>query len=113
MMVIEALTLSNEIPWKTAFAKYWTSESLTAYNFVEPWFPLTFHIYDPVFNTYLINSWKPEDWPLAFCFWLPVHLSKAQEGQSLSNRNEFDINVYWISVFYFMSAFEKEIVKAK
>ena len=46
-----------------------------------------------------------EDWPWAFCFWL--HLSKAQEAQSLS----IEINVYLISVFYFKSAFKKEIVK--
>ena len=109
MMVIQALPLSNEIPWKTAFAKYWTSEFLTAYNFVEPWLPLTSHIYESVFNIYLMNSWKPEDWLLTFCFWL--HLSKAQEGQSLS------IEMNLISMFIWsLSAFVsiwKEIVKVK
>ena len=34
-------------------------------------------------------------------------------GQIIINRNQFDINVYLISVFYFMSAFKKEIVKVK
>ena len=29
------------------------------------------------------------------------------------SRNQFDINVYLISVFYFTSAFKKEIVKVK
>ena len=34
-------------------------------------------------------------------------------GPIIINRNQFDINVYLISVFYFMSAFKKEIVKVK
>ena len=32
---------------------------------------------------------------------------------TIINRNQFDINIYLISVFYFMSAFKKEIVKVK
>ena len=31
-------------------------------------------------------------------------------GPIITNRNQFGINVYLISVFYFMSAFNKEIV---
>ena len=34
-------------------------------------------------------------------------------GPIIINRNQFDINVYLISVFYFTSAFKKEIVKVK
>ena len=34
-------------------------------------------------------------------------------GRIIINRNKFDIIVYLISVFYFMSAFKKEIVKVK
>ena len=32
-------------------------------------------------------------------------------GPIIINRNQFGINVYLISVFYFMSVFKKEIVK--
>ena len=35
------------------------------------------------------------------------------EGPIIINRNQFDINVYLISAFYFTSAFKKEIVKVK
>ena len=35
------------------------------------------------------------------------------EGPIIINRNQFDINVYLIFVFYFTAAFEKEIVKVK
>ena len=34
-------------------------------------------------------------------------------GPIIINRNQLDVNVYLIPVFYFMSAFEKEIVKVK
>ena len=34
-------------------------------------------------------------------------------GPIIIYRNQFEINVYLISVFYFTSAFEKEIVKVK
>ena len=34
-------------------------------------------------------------------------------GGPIINRNQFDINVYLISVFYSTSAFKKEIVKVK
>ena len=107
------ITLYNEIPWKTAFAKYWTSESLTAYNFVEPWLPLTFHIYESVFDTYLINSWKLVYWGLAMSFLFLITPVQSTGGPIIINRNQFDINVYLISVFYFKSAFKKEIVKVK
>ena len=51
MMVIQALLLSNEIPWKTAFAKYWTSESLTASNFIEAWLPLSaYNTFDEILS---------------------------------------------------------------
>ena len=33
-------------------------------------------------------------------------------GPIIINRNQLDINIYLISVFYFVSAFEKEIVEA-
>ena len=112
-MVIQALPLSNEIPWISAFAKYWTSESLTVYNFVEPRLPLTFHIYESVFNTYLINSWKPVYCGLAMSFLFLITPVQSIGDPIITNRNQFDINVYLISVFYFTSAFKKEIVKVK
>ena len=34
-------------------------------------------------------------------------------GPITINRNQFDVNVYLIPVFYFMSAFKNEIVKVK
>ena len=34
-------------------------------------------------------------------------------GPIIINRSQFDINIYLISVFYFTSAFKKEIVKVK
>ena len=111
MMVIQALPLSNEIPWKTVFAKYWTSKSLTAYNFLEPWLPLIFHIYESVLTIIwsIPESQFTEDWPWAFCFWL--HLPQAQEAQSLSIEINLIVDVYLIYAFYFTSAFRKAIVR--
>ena len=34
-------------------------------------------------------------------------------GPIIINRNQFDISVYLISVFYFTTAFKKEIVEIK
>ena len=47
---------------------------------------------------------------MSFLFLITPVLSTG--GPIIINRNQLDINICLISVFYFMSSFEKEIVKA-